>query len=347
MCSELLCNCNCGQPVKPGNKYILGHNRCSKYTIETKPQTLCLCGCGEITNPGNIYVHGHQSKGEIGWNKGLTLEEQGHKFNCQCCMCKTGRGENRTSLDGAKKWRKENPKKVKEKSSKGGKATHKKYLGHARRMVLTAMKNNPNLQSEAGKISQEKMKKNDPKRYKEIHIKAGKNSGISRRKNPEKLHNDSVKAGIIANQKWKERDPEGYYVHKKRASKMAFIKHPNLASENALKALESRRNKTYIWQGVHFMSEGEMAAAKKILKKPIKGVNCSIRIGRKCIDFFPQEEDLMFQGKFVEYHPMVTLWDGNKTKEEYYDIRKEIIDKSNYKGTKLILINNLEEINEL
>jgi len=93
------------------------------------------------------------------------------------------------------------------------------------------------------------------------------------------------------------------------------------------------------WMGVGFLSEGEMKCAKKLLTKPIYGVNCHISIGNKTIDFFPQSTDKRYIGCFVEYHP----WDYNLTAEEYKEKRKEVIRNSKYKGVPLVIIKSIKE----
>ena len=51
------CRCGCGRVVKPGNKYINGHNR--KGIGKTKIRRKCKCGCGGITNYGKRYINNH------------------------------------------------------------------------------------------------------------------------------------------------------------------------------------------------------------------------------------------------------------------------------------------------
>ena len=118
----------------------------------------------------------------------------------------------------------------------------------------------------------------------------------------------------------------------------------NKAGINSIES--QRKNKPYYWQGVPFMSKSERECGKIILSKPLEGINCHVKVNGHIIDFFPQADDIMFQGKFVEYHPMVKLWDGNTTLEEYYNIRKQIIDGSEYKDKELIVIDNLNNIKE-
>ncbi|GAG30791.1 unnamed protein product, partial [marine sediment metagenome] len=101
------------------------------------------------------------------------------------------------------------------------------------------------------------------------------------------------------------------------------------------KAVEAnRKNKPYIWKGVHFMSKLEMEFAKTILKKPIDGINCNIIMGSKTIDFFPQSYDKKYQNRFVEFHP----WDRILTHKEYYDKRREVLNQNGYKNYQLIVI---------
>lgn len=105
--------------------------------------------------------------------------------------------------------------------------------------------------------------------------------------------------------------------------------------KGGLKSSEiNRKNRPYIWNLVSFFSEEEMKCAKLILSEPKEGINCHVKVGSKIIDFFPQSYDRMYQGCFVEYHP----WDRKRTFEEYKKERQIVIDNSNYKGTKLILL---------
>ena len=107
-----LCLCGCGELTTPGRKYISGHNqrgkKHSKESIEKQKLTviekrkenlyslipeLCNCGCGEIVRPHSKYIHGHNNRGRTTSLKGKTVEEMGHKPNCQCIACRSKRGE--------------------------------------------------------------------------------------------------------------------------------------------------------------------------------------------------------------------------------------------------------------
>lgn len=116
--------------------------------------------------------------------------------------------------------------------------------------------------------------------------------------------------------------------------------HEHYVNMGFLSAESRRDNCPYIWNDVHFMSKMEMECAKLLLTIPIDGINCNICIDRKIIDFFPQEQDKLHHGEFVEFHP----WDTKRTTEEYYEQRKEIIENSKFKGTNLVVITNLNEL---
>lgn len=169
-----------------------------------------------------------------------------------------------------------------------------------------------------------------------------------------RLHekNDYSEIAKRTNREWKARDPEGYRAKKLEYARLMVEASERKKRDNPEEYYASRRKagkkafktivagQPYVWQNVHFMSNLEMECAKLILTKPIDGVNCNVNVSGKIIDFYPQEDDLMFQGKFVEYHP----WDRRQTLEEYEEKRKQVIENSEYKGTELIVITNLEVI---
>jgi len=101
----------------------------------------------------------------------------------------------------------------------------------------------------------------------------------------------------------------------------------------------SKENKPYWFLGVAFDSEQERKVVKLISKKlgiiPIEGVNCHIAMGNE-IDFY-------IFGFFWEHHPMVKLWDGEKTVEDYYRERRKILDDNGFKKYSLKVTNTLEE----
>lgn len=180
----------------------------------------------------------------------------------------------------------------------------------------------------------------------------GKASEIAKethRKHPG-LYNEVAKE---TNRKWRERDPEDYYKKKNEYCQLMLERSNQIKKENpeyynefhirsGIASMKSRmENSPYFWNGVPFLSKEEMKCAKLILKEPINGINCNVCIGRKTIDFYPQEYDLKYHGMFVEFHPYD--WRG-KLHEEYKKERQQAIDNSQYKGTELIVIKSLKEV---
>lgn len=55
-----LCECRCGELTKPGNRFINRHHRRGKEYHKRQKQQLCECGCGELAKPGNRFISGHQ-----------------------------------------------------------------------------------------------------------------------------------------------------------------------------------------------------------------------------------------------------------------------------------------------
>ena len=177
----------------------------------------------------------------------------------------------------------------------------------------------------------------------EVHRKNGTNFF-----NKEYEYQQALKAGLKA-----KTDKLGYCnpdVQKKaneiqRIKKTGFFNSElqrQLGKKGGLKTIQIlRKNSKYLWDGVKFMSNMEVQCAKKILKRPIDGINCNIIIGTKTIDFYPQSYDKKFQGKLAEFHP----WDKDgRTFEQYYSDRRKILDENGYKDVELIVIKSLTDI---
>jgi hypothetical protein len=69
-----------------------------KNIVNTNDFPECACGCGEkVKKKNNKYIFGHQNrgrKGQVAWNKGLTVDTlKWHKEDCQCFCCKAKRKE--------------------------------------------------------------------------------------------------------------------------------------------------------------------------------------------------------------------------------------------------------------
>jgi hypothetical protein len=170
----------------------------------------------------------------------------------------------------------------------------------------TTKNRHPNLAKKAGAMAV----KSALKSYPNFHIIGGKKGG----------HIGGKRMHIL----WKRKDPESYYSHQRNAT----------ACSN-----ESRRKKSpFVWYRVGFLSKEERLCAKRILKRPISGKNCHVKVGSKIIDFFPGKKDKMFRGKFVEYHP----WDRvGRTLRQYQREREEAIANSPFDGRELIVLTEI------
>jgi hypothetical protein len=160
-------------------------------------------------------------------------------------------------------------------------------------------------------------KKHEDDLRKAGHIGGKRANEIMKRRNPEKYYSDRHCAAILggkATQKILEKRPD-YQDLKRRRSLNGGIK----ASEI------NRKNKPYYWRGVAFDSNYERQIAQTILKEPAEGINCHVKVGNKIVDFSPKEDDKMFCGHLVEYHP----WDRELTHEQYYHNRVKDIGNPN------------------
>jgi hypothetical protein len=198
---------------------------------------------------------------------------------------------------------------------------------------------NSSLQSELGKRAAEKNRKNKTGCFfdKRIQSMAGKISARLNKKNKKGLYGFSVKErkryslmGVEANRK----------------NKTGFFDKELQSRRGSLTVELLRNHSKHSWNGVKFRSKSEMECAKKILNRPIEGINCNIPIQNYHIDFFPQKSDKMFIGCFVEYHPINNYFYPSETKKSYYNSRRKILDKYGFKNKKLIVITNLKEIKE-
>ena len=110
-----LCECGCGERVKPGSRFIWGHNRKGAGKPKS-PSQLCKCGCGEITEPGkkfisiihknkpksppqpcecgcgiyakpgNRFLPGHNGRGKLSTRKGMGRPKSAPQI-CACGEC--------------------------------------------------------------------------------------------------------------------------------------------------------------------------------------------------------------------------------------------------------------------
>lgn len=226
----------------------------------------------------------------------------------------------------------------------------------------------PKIQSIGGKIGWKKAAETNRKNGtgvfdKKIQSMGGKlGAEVCRRKGlgifDPKVRNKIKGMGTLACKEKKV----GFYDPERKIQKMGSKKSLEIQKENGTglykkdkelcsragkiggpKSVESNRlNSPYIWEGVGFLSRQEMKVAQIILTKPILGINCHIKVDSKTIDFFPQENDKMFQGKLIEYHP----WDRKLTTEEYYNKRRKLLDENGFNDKELIVIDSNKFIKE-
>lgn len=209
-------------------------------------------------------------------------------------------------------------------------------------------------------IGQRRRMKNNPEEWKATCRKSGltahqRHPGLASRmgKTTQMRHpNQSREVAKRTQREWRERDPEDYYAKKRSYAKLMLEAREKVKREDPIAYKEMYKNagrdafqsildnSPFYWDDVPFLSNLEREVARCILTRPIKGVNCNVHIGRKAIDFYPCWEDKMYQGCLVEYHP----YDRDLTKEEYYKLRREIIDNSKYKDLELVVITNIKEV---
>jgi hypothetical protein len=198
----------------------------------------------------------------------------------------------------------------------------------------------PEKRSKTLKNTINKMKKEDPDNYKKHHEDNGKKTFFLhgtkillafekyRKEHPE--HSSELLKKT--HREWRKRNPDSYYKHQSSSGILG-----GLATVYKL-----RCRTQYIWNGTNFMSGAEMECAKILLTKPILGINYQFKLNGKLIDFFPQIEDKLFQGCFVEYHPDTQFFDKHPI-EKYIDDRKKVIENSTHKGIPLIVVTSLRE----
>jgi hypothetical protein len=291
--------------------------------IETQPQRYCACGCGELTMPGNTFIRYHHVRinnpmsnpESVKKLKGNSNPSKRTEVRKKISNALTGYKHTEKARENMKraqlKRKNDNPEAWKRMSEKGARNNRKKHPNLFEKTLQQYYKDHPKKRSERAMYLQNRWKEQNPENFKKVKEKC-------------------VTAMLNKRKQMKREDPEQYHV---------------LYSQAALKRLEKvRRQSPFSWNGVGFLSKEERKCAKLLLSKPQENINCHVKIGRKIIDFFPQQDDILFRGCFVEFHPW--NWDGLTT-EQYYEQRKNIIDDSEYKGTKLIVITDLNKVKEM
>lgn len=146
----------------------------------------------------------------------------------------------------------------------------------------------------------------------------------------------------------KNKHPTEETRRKMSESNMNFArKYPDKAQERdrqggLVSLATQRKNVPFWWYGVPFDSEEEKQAiivlCEKFNIKPIKGVNCHVRVNGGEIDFRPKED------LFVEYHPYD--WNG-LTHDQYYEQRRKLLDENGFQNCELIVAKSLKEVGEV
>jgi len=335
----------------------------------TESQQYCECGCGEIVKPNCRFVYAHNLRGDTNPAKRpdvrKKISEGLRKYYSE--NVHPGKGKTYEEILGeekAKELKQHFHLMFKGKPQLWSRGENNPAKRPENRKKISEALKGVKLSEEAKKsmsIAQQKRMRDDPEEWHRTCVKGGtscyeKHPSLFKEsldKYRKEHPNASSEMAKERNRKWKEQDPEDYYKKKKEYARLmiearmkAKEENPELfklrCAEASIKGCRTRmKNSPYFWNNVSFLSKEEIKCGKMLLKEPIDGVNCNIRIGRKFIDFFPQSYDKKYQGKFVEYHP----WDwSGLTTEEYYNQRKEVIESSKYKGTELIVITNLKEV---
>jgi len=105
-------------------------------------------------------------------------------------------------------------------------------------------------------------------------------------------------------------------------------------------SFQTRKNNfPYKMLGISFRSRGEQEIAKYLLEKHNlvveNRINCNVPVDKYEIDFF------LFNVLFLEYHPLCEHYHPGETTEEYYKMRRDILDKNNYENYPLIVVTNV------
>lgn len=120
----------------------------------------------------------------------------------------------------------------------------------------------------------------------------------------------------------------------KKYGREHYIKMAKLGGPASAKA--NREKKPYFYFNCRFDSKQEMEVAKIFFEEfgyvPIERVNCHVKIDGSEFDF-------RLDNLFIEWHP----WDRKLTFEKYYEKRKNILEKNNFKEG-LIVFDKLNNV---
>lgn len=230
-----------------------------------------------------------------------------------------------------------------ETQSKGGK------IGGKNAQIILREKKlgfyDPKVQSLGGKIAQKTLREKkisafyDPKIRKKICKKGGQKANLINRKN---------KTGFYGLTLEQRREIVKKSHQRQKINKTGFC-NSELQKELSKRAYASRiKNSPYVWKNVGFLSKQELECSKILLEneKPIKNINCHVKIGNKIFDF-------KINNTFIEYHcfdennkEIKAIYGRSLSYLQYYKKRRKVLDENGYKDDKLIIFKNLKEVKE-
>jgi len=140
-------------------------------------------------------------------------------------------------------------------------------------------------------------------------------------------HRKSPEVRMMIKESVKKRHKEGFFNY------LPWI-------QAGLKA--SRGRHSFFFGGCSFDSNQERQVAQMLIsegfvEKLVQGKNFQVRIGRKFIDF------RLDNGTFLEYHPCLSSFGRDETREDYFERRRSLLDSFGFRNT-LIVLTSISEV---
>jgi len=200
------------------------------------------------------------------------------------------------------------------------------------------------------------------KYYCSYHVKSAEASNEAQKKNPEKWERHHKNLGKIAHKKHPNLSKDNWikmsnsrpniFSEAGKNGIKSRKKNPNFHKECSRAGLKSiliqRENKPYYFMDVPFDSSGEREVGKHlhttISLLLIEGDTCHFKVDGGEIDFrIPKELVDEYYDVFLEYHPCETFYEIQKF-EDYFNKRRQLLDKNGFSKNKLIVIQKLSEL---